>query len=288
MMTKNVLITGAGSGMGLATALHLAGSGYRVFAGVRGSEADLTAAADARGVELTTVRLDVQNAESVRAAVAEVMAAAGRIDVLVNNAGFGLLATVEDGTDEEMIRQFDVNVFGLLRVTREVLPHMRQAGSGVIINISSFLGRMGLPLLTHYNASKYAVEGITDSLRLEVAPFGIRVHSILAGLFGTNFVKKGLVANAQTTAEDSPYRELVSHFVPIVAAAINEGPAPQPIADAVKAIIENEDSDIAVMVGTEAETFVPLRRSMDDKEFEQHVITTFGLPHAKGQKAGGS
>lgn len=280
-MTKTVLITGAGSGMGTATALHLARSGHRVFAGLRGSEADLMERAEAQGVRLTPVRLDVQDTASIRAAVAQVMADAGRIDVLVNNAGFGLLATVEDGTDEEMIRQFDVNVFGLIRTTREVLPHMRGAGGGVVINISSFLGRMGLPLLAHYNASKYAVEGITDSLRLEVGPFGIRVHSILAGLFGTNFVKKGLVANAATTSDTSPYRELVSHFVPIVSQAINEGPSPEPIAKAVQAIIEDENSDIAVMVGAEAEQFVPLRRSLSDRDFEDRVIETFGLPPAR-------
>lgn len=283
---KTVLITGAGSGMGLATALLLAGNGYRVFAGVRGDDAELTAAARARDLRIDTVRLDVQDTASIRAAVAQVMADAGRIDVLVNNAGYGLLATVEDGTDEEILRQFDVNVLGLIRMTREVLPHMRAAGGGVIINISSFLGRMGLPLLAHYNASKYAVEGITDSLRLEVGPFGIRVHSILAGLFGTNFVKKGLAANASTTAETSAYRDLVAHFVPIVAKAINEGPSPEPIARAVQSIIENEDSDIAVMVGAEAEQFVPLRRSLSDKDFEAQVIQTFGLPPAKAPRAG--
>ncbi|MDQ1901608.1 SDR family oxidoreductase [Paracoccus sp. WLY502] len=284
-MAKTVLITGAGSGMGLATALLLAEGGYRVFAGIRGNDADLMAQARGRGVQITPVRLDVQDTASIRDAVAQVISDAGRIDVLVNNAGFGLLATVEDGTDEEMMWQFDVNVFGLLRTTREVLPHMRNAGGGVIINISSFLGRMGLPLLTHYNASKYAVEGITDSLRFEVGPFGIRVHSILAGLFGTNFVKKGLVANAATTSEASPYRDLVSHFVPIVAQAINEGPSPEPIARAVQAIIEDEGSDIAVMVGTEAEQFVPLRRSLPDKDFEAQVIGTFGLPPADRQSA---
>ena len=283
-MAKSVLITGARSGMGLATALLLAESGYRVFAGVRGDSAELDEA-KARGLDITPVMLDVQDTASIRAAVAEVVAQAGGIDVLVNNAGFGLLATVEDGTDEEIFRQFDVNVLGLIRMTRAVLPHMRQTGGGVIINISSFLGRMGLPLLAHYNASKYAVEGITDSLRFEVGPFGIRVHSILAGLFGTNFVKKGLVANAATTSEDSPYRDLVAHFVPIVAKAINEGPSPEPIARAVKDIIENEDSDIAVMVGAEAEQFVPLRRSLTDKAFETKVIETFGLPHAKMSSA---
>ncbi|WP_150304105.1 SDR family oxidoreductase [Pseudomonas saliphila] len=276
-MNKVVLITGATSGMGKVTALLLAENGYSVYAGVRSSSEELLEETQKRNLSIHTVKLDVQDSTSIRDAVKDVMAKEGRIDVLVNNAGYGLVATIEDGTDEEIFKQFDVNVFGLIKMTREVLPHMRQAGSGVIINISSFLGKMGLPLLAHYNASKYAVEGITDSLRFEVAPFGIRVHSVLAGLFGTNFVKKGLVANSNTTSEDSPYKTLVSHFVPIVAAAINDGPDPLPIAEAVKAIIEDENSDIAVKVGAESEQFVPLRKTLDDKAFEAKVKETFGL-----------
>ncbi|MGJ7458922.1 SDR family oxidoreductase [Halomonas sp. RA08-2] len=276
-MNKTVLITGATSGMGKATALLLAQHGYSVYAGVRNSSQELMEEAEKLGVQLNAVTLDVQDTTSIQAAVQHVMDKEGKIDALVNNAGFGLLATLEEGTDEEIFKQFDVNVFGLIKMTREVLPHMREARSGVIINISSFLGKMGLPLLSHYNASKYAVEGITDSLRFEVAPFGIRVHSILAGLFGTNFVKKGLVANSKTTADSSPYRGLVSHFVPIVAKAINEGPDPLPIAQAVKHVIEDGDSDIAIEVGKEAEQFVPMRKRMDDKTFEEKVKETFGL-----------
>ena len=270
-MSKVVLITGTGSGMGKLTAEFLAKSGYVVYAGSRG--ADVGQNSD----NLKHIYLDVRDTSSIKNAVDTVMENEGKIDILVNNAGYGLLATVEDGTDEEMFDQFNVNVFGLLKVTREVLPYMREAKSGVIINISSFLGKMGLPLLAHYNASKYAVEGIVDSLRFETMPFNVRVHSIQSGLFGTNFVKEGLVANAQTTSEDSPYKELVSHFVPIVAKAINEGPNPQPIADAVKYIIENEDADIFMPVGGEAETFVPLRKELNDKEFEQKVKETFGV-----------
>lgn len=276
-MNKTVLITGATSGMGKETALLLAEHGYSVYAGVRRSSQELMDEAEKRGVKLNTVALDVQDTASIQQAVQHVIEQEGKIDVLVNNAGFGLVATLEEGTDEEIFQQFDVNVFGLIKMTREVLPHMRHAQSGVVINISSFLGKMGLPLLSHYNASKYAVEGITDSLRFEVAPFGIRVHSVLAGLFGTNFVKKGLVANSKTTSADSPYKDLVSHFVPIVAKAINEGPDPLPIAQAVKSIIENDASDIAVKVGQESELFVPLRKSMDDKAFEEKVKETFGL-----------
>lgn len=276
-MSKVVLITGASSGMGKVTALFLAQNGYKVYAGIRSQADELLQEASEKGLDIKTVTLDVQDTDSIKNAVSQIAEKEGRIDVLVNNAGFGLLATVEDGTDEEMLKQFDVNVFGLLRVTREVLPLMREQKNGVIINISSFLGKMGLPLLAHYNASKYAVEGIVDSLRFETLPFNIRVHSIQSGLFGTNFVKKGLVANGQTTKEDSPYKELVSHFVPIVARAINEGPSPQPIAEAIKNIIENEDSEIFVPVGGEAETFVPMRKELSDKAFEEKVKETFGI-----------
>jgi len=270
-MSKVVLITGATSGMGKLTAEYLAENGYLVYAGTREQNSEASQG------NIRPIYLDVTKVETIQSAVRKIMEEEGKIDVLVNNAGYGLLATIEEGTDEEIFNQFDVNVFGLIKTIREVLPHMREARSGVILNISSFLGKMGLPLLAHYNASKYAVEGIVDSLRFEVAPFGIRVHSIQSGLFGTNFVKQGLVANTQTTSEDSPYKELVAHFVPIVAQAINDGPSPQPIADAVKMIIEDENAEIAVPVGAEAESFVPMRKAMGDREFEEKVKETFGI-----------
>ena len=270
-MSKVVLITGATSGMGALSAKFLADNGYTVYAGTRDENASLDEG------NLKNIYIDVTKTPSIKNAVSTIIKNEGKIDVLVNNAGYGLLSTLEDGTDEEIFNQFDVNVFGLIKTTREVLPYMREARSGVIINISSFLGKMGLPLLSHYNASKYAVEGIVDSLRFETLPFGVRVHSIESGLFGTNFVQKGLVANADTTSENSPYKELVAHFVPIVAKAINEGPNPQPIADAVKMIIENESAPIAVPVGVEATTFVPLRKELSDEAFEQKVKETFGI-----------
>ncbi len=272
-MAQVVLITGASSGIGKKTAKLLAGEGYRVYGGTR--ERSLTGEDCRDGVK--SLYLDVTDRCSVKEAVDTVIEREGKIDVLVNCAGYGLVATVEDATDKEMFDQFNVNVFGLLRTTREVLPHMRGAKRGVIINISSFLGKMGLPLLTHYNASKYAVEGIVDSMRFETLPFGIRVHSIQSGLFGTNFVKKGLAVNEDTLGEESPYRDLVSHFVPIVANAINEGPDPLPVAQAVKSIIEDEDAEIFVPVGAEAERFVPLRKELDDKSFEKMVKETFGI-----------
>jgi len=270
-MSKVVLITGATSGMGAITAKLLSENGYKVYAGSRDENINKVEG------NITYVYLDVTKTDSIKKAVKKVVEAEGKIDVLFNNAGYGLLSTLEDGTDEEIFKQFDVNVFGLIKTTREVLPYMREKKSGVIINVSSFLGKMGLPLLSHYNASKYAVEGITDSLRFETLPYNVRVHSIEAGLFGTNFVKKGLVINEATMKEDSPYKALTSHLVPIVAKAINEGPDPIAIANAVKAIIEDENSPIAVPVGSEATTFVPLRKELSNEDFEKKVKETFGL-----------
>lgn len=271
-MSKVVLITGASSGMGENTARFLHENGYTVYAGTRDKNLKTP---EISGVN--NVYLDVSDTKSMEAAVKSIIDKENKIDVLVNNAGFGLVSTAEEATDEEIFKQFDVNVFGLMKMTRTVLPCMRKAKAGVIINISSFLGKMGLPLLSHYNASKYAVEGFVDSIRFEMAPYNVRIHSIQSGLFGTNFVKKGLVANTKTTSEDSPYKDLVAHFIPIVAKAINEGPSPQPIADSVKAIIEDDNSPIAIPVGAEATTFVPLRKSLSDEDFEVKVKEAFGI-----------
>jgi NAD(P)-dependent dehydrogenase (short-subunit alcohol dehydrogenase family) len=278
-MGRVTLITGATSGMGKAMALLLAGKGYDVYAGARNT-ADgeaLVAEAKGLGIPIKTVRLDVTDDGSVRAAVSRVADESGRLDNLVNNAGYGFLGTVEEATDAEILRQFDVNVFGVGRMCRAALPLMRARRSGVIINISAWLGRMGFPLLTYYNASKYAVEAITDSLRYEVAPFGIRVHSVLPGLFGTRFVSKGLVANPATVSPASPYAALAAKLIPVVAKKINEGPDPVAVAEAVLRIIEDAGSPIRTPVGVEAETFVPMVKQLTDEAFEAKVTEIFGL-----------
>ena len=214
---------------------------------------------------------------SVRAAVSRVAKESGRLDNLVNNAGYGFLGTVEESTDAEILRQFDVNVFGVGRMCRAVLPPMRAQRSGVIVNISAWLGRMGFPLLTYYNASKYAVEAITDSLRYEAGPFGIRVHSVMPGLFGTRFVSKGLVANPATASPASPYVALAAKLIPVVAKKINEGPDPVAVAEAVFRVIANAGSPIRTPVGVEAETFVPMAKQLSDEAFEAKVKEIFGL-----------
>jgi len=278
-MSAVVLVSGATSGMGLETTLRLARQGYRVFAGYRSDAGRRTLEDHAHELadRIIPVPLDVQDSISVDRAVASALRTAGRLDVLVNNAGYGLVASVEDGTDEEFIRQFDVNVFGVLRLCRAAIPAMRRSGGGVIVNVGSFLGHMGLPLLTHYNASKYAVEGITDSLRIELRDFGIRVHTVAPGLFRTDFVRRGLAANSSTTAADSAYAPLADQLLPAVALRINEGPDPAGVAEAILQVIANPASPARVPVGEEAVLGETWKRSLDPAAFERQVQAFFGL-----------
>jgi NAD(P)-dependent dehydrogenase (short-subunit alcohol dehydrogenase family) len=278
-MSAVVLVSGATSGMGLETTLRLARQGYRVFAGYRSDAGRRTLEDHAHELadRIIPVPLDVQDSISVDRAVASALRTAGRLDVLVNNAGYGLVASVEDGTDEEFIRQFDVNVFGVLRLCRAAIPAMRRSGGGVIVNVGSFLGHMGLPLLTHYNASKYAVEGITDSLRIELRDFGIRVHTVAPGLFRTDFVRRGLAANSSTTAAGSAYAPLADQLLPAVALRINEGPDPAGVAEAILQVIANPASPARVPVGEEAVLGETWKRSLDPAAFERQVQAFFGL-----------
>src|SRR4051812_21547014 len=177
------LVTGASSGIGAATAHRLRELGYDVFATARRTDRLATLAAGGIG----TVAADLTDDDAVVALVDEVIGAAGRIDVLVNNAGYGSYGSVEDVPLAEARRQFEVNVFALARLTQLVLPHMRQRRSGRIVNISSMGGRFHEPLGGWYHATKFAVEALSDSLRVDVAPFGIRVVVVQPGAIRTEW-----------------------------------------------------------------------------------------------------
>ncbi len=259
---KTVLITGASSGMGRATARYLAGRGYLVYAASRTPDK-----LENLSPNIIPIALDITDIQSVSDAVEKI----AEVDILINNAGYGLVATVEEVTEAQMLAQFDVNLFGLLRVTQAVIPKMRRQGSGVIINISSFLGKIGLPLLTLYNASKYAVEGVTDSLRYELHPFGIRVHSVMPGFFDTNFARENLVTNAKTFSEDSPYREMVSGLAPVIVEQINSGNHASEVAEVIHRIIEDERAPARQTTGDKAKKFIPMRRELSDEDFERRV-----------------
>ena len=171
------LITGSSSGIGQLSALELARRGHRVFASMRNLESarHIRAKAEKENLAVETVRLDVTDADSVSAAIAHVTERAGRLDVLVNNAGFGSFGPIEDYSDEDLKQVFETNFFGALRVTRAALPAMRAQRSGTIIMVSSISGLRTFPFLSVYSASKFALEAASNGLRHELRPFGIRV-----------------------------------------------------------------------------------------------------------------
>lgn len=205
-----VLITGCSTGIGRATAQLLAEKGWRVFASARRLETVNGLASD----HITPLRLDVTDEASMAAAVQDVLAKAGHIDALVNNAGYAEIGPLEEATLEDIRRQFETNTFGALRMAQLVLPTMRAQGSGRIINVSTMGGRVVIPFVGLYNSSKFALEAMSDALRMETRPFGVRVILVEPGGTRTNF---NTVANqnAQRFATDtkSPYQRF---FAPLV------------------------------------------------------------------------
>lgn len=201
------LITGTSSGFGLATSVELARRRFRVFATMRDlarSERLDRAAADA-GADVEKLQLDVTSDDSVYEAVEEILSRAGRVDVLVNNAGFGMGGMLEDLTLEELREQFETNFFGVVRVTKAVLPGMRERRAGRIINMSSISGRVGVPGLSAYCSAKYALEGLSDSLRLELSGYGIRVVVIEPGSFRTDIFERNKRVARRALDPGSPH-----------------------------------------------------------------------------------
>ena len=187
---KTVLVTGASSGIGLATALYFHENGWQVIATMRHPEKRHTPLHD-RGLK-NLVHLDVMDRNSIQTAIQSSLDRYGGIDVLVNNAGYAVYGPFETTSRAQLARQFDTNVFGLMEVTREILPLFRKQGSGVLINVASMGGRIGFPLYSLYNSSKWAVEGFSESLQYELKPLNIRVRLIEPGVINTDFYDRSL------------------------------------------------------------------------------------------------
>jgi NAD(P)-dependent dehydrogenase (short-subunit alcohol dehydrogenase family) len=219
----SVLITGATDGLGKAAALLLAERGYRVFAAGRSPEkrAQLEAIAHEKKLPLEAIELDVCNDESVHAAVNQVLAKAGVIDVLINNAGIGYMGTIEDLQIEDWRRQFETNVFGVLRVTQAALPSMREHRRGRILMMSSVAGLVTVPAQGAYSSSKHALEGLTNALRLEMFPFGIEVILIEPGYIPTGMQQAAaeLTGAYKEKFLTSPYAKLYAQFMASVKGA---------------------------------------------------------------------
>lgn len=267
-MSKTALVTGASSGIGEETARTLHKLGYTVYAAAR--RTDRLEKLTPTGIHALT--MDVTDDESMTNGIEKIIAETGRIDVLVNNAGYGSFGAIEDVPIDEARRQFEVNVFGLARLTQLVLPHMRAQRSGTIINISSIGGRFTTLLGGWYHASKHAVEALSDALRMETAPFGIDVVVIEPGLIRTEW--SGIAANhLEETAEGSAYAsqiKAVANSMRSESTNKRQSP-PSVIADTVKKIVTAHKPRTRYVVGFAAKPLVTLRRILPDRAFDRLI-----------------
>ena len=265
MTSKRALITGCSTGIGRATAVELTARGYDVVATARRPETikDLDVA--------QTLALDVDSDASVAAAVAE----AGSIDVLVNNAGFGVEGSIETVPLDEVRRMFETNVFGSARMIQAVLPSMRERGSGTIVNVTSTAAIAAPPLGGYYAATKFAMTAISEALKIEVGHFGIRVFAIEPGVIETSFPSNAL----DHRAEPGPYEELGTLWTK--AAEILGGgqasPGPELVAAAIATALESDGSQLRWPVGQDAELIASARNGTDYDEFVAGMRTVLNL-----------
>ncbi len=260
-MKPTALVTGCSSGIGLHTALTLARNGYRVFAGVRAPERADELRDAAAGLELSVLRLDVTDPESVAVAVAT----AEPVDVVVNNAGIGMFGAVETISDAELRLVFDTNFFGALAVVRAALPGMRERRRrGVVITIGSVDACLpGRPMTWAYAASKHAVGVASEALALEVEPFGIRVRQLDPGFFATSI--RDNRRQRESGNLDGPYARLREAMESVVASSVAEAGDPQVVADAVLgAIADDRVFPVRRLVGDDAEAAVAAERDRDE------------------------
>ncbi len=266
------VVTGSSSGIGLEISLDLARNGFTTYATMRsltkGSE--LRNVADKERLPLKFVQLDVTNDSSVSGAIQTIFDESNRIDVLVNNAGYGLTGALEDLNIDEIKSQYETNVFGLIRTTQAVLPIMRKQNSGTIVNISSGLGRFGIAASSAYVSSKFAVEGLSESMSYELEPFGIRTIIIEPGVIKTNFFNSAVLAKKSEDPK-SPYTQLIKGMEGGMAKLIENAADPEHVAKVVIGAITDENPKIRYLAGRDVEEIMGIKNKMSDEDFHNFL-----------------
>lgn len=266
------VVTGSSSGIGLEISLELARNGFTTYATMRsltkGSE--LRNVADKERLPLKIVQLDVTDDSSVRDAIKTIFDESNRIDVLVNNAGYGLTGALEDLNIDEIKSQYETNVFGLIRTTQAVLPIMRKQNSGTIVNISSGLGRFGIAASSAYVSSKFAVEGLSESMSYELEPFGIRTIIIEPGVIKTNFFNSAVLAKKSEDPK-SPYTQLMKGMEGGMAKLIENAADPEHVAKVVIGAITDENPKIRYLAGKDVEEIMGIKNKMSDEDFHNFL-----------------
>lgn len=271
-MNKTILITGASSGIGKATAQLFQSKGWNVIATMRKPETE-TELGTLPNVLVTA--LDVLDLNSIRNAVAEGIRKFGKIDALLNNAGYGAFGTIESFSREKITRQFDTNVIGLLDVTKEVLPHFRQNKSGVIINISSIGGKMTFPLGALYHGTKFAVEGISEALSYEVEEFGGKVKIIEPGAIATDFAGRSL--DFSHDEAQTEYQRIVGNVLTGMPAFFANASPASVVAEVIYEAATDGTRQLRYAAGEDAKAILASRQQTDDESFIKGIKTQFGL-----------
>lgn len=271
-MNKTILITGASSGIGKATAALFQAKGWNVVATMRAPEKE-TELSSLDNVLVS--RLDVLDLDSIQQAIEGGIEKFGKIDVLLNNAGYGAYGPLEAFPRENMIRQFNTNVIGLLDVTRGILPHFRKHKSGIIINVSSIGGKITFPLGSLYHGTKFAVEGISEALSFEMAQIGVKVKIVEPGLIATDF--GGRSFDFSNNEEMAEYQPIVGAlFKSFQAMGSNASPATL-VADVIYKAATDETNTLRYRAGLDAERLLDNRKKLDEEEFVGMVKQQFGL-----------
>lgn len=268
-MEKVALVTGSSSGIGYETSLALAREGYFTYATMRDlkKEAVIKKIAEEENLPLKVIELDVDNDDSVQNAVKTIIEEKQRIDVLVNNAGWGIWGTAEDVSIEEFRAQFETNFFSVVRMIQKVAPIMRKQGTGDIVNISSIAGRIGFPVSTAYISSKFAIEGLSESLRYELGPFGIDVIIIEPGVIKTNFFDSMKTAKKA----DDTYKEITEKVISGVKMMAEMGTPPKEVANVIIKSLKEEKPLPRYVVGNDAAMFLEAKKMKTDIEFENYL-----------------
>jgi NAD(P)-dependent dehydrogenase (short-subunit alcohol dehydrogenase family) len=267
---KVALVTGSSSGIGLETALALARDGYHTFASMRdvGKAGELEHAAKKENLSINVIELDVNKEESIVATIKKIISEDKRLDVLVNNAGYGQFGCTEDVSVDEFRKQFETNFFSIVRIIQEVAPIMRNQKSGIIVNISSVAGRIGLPGSSAYISTKFALEGLSECLRYELGQFGIKTTLIEPGVIKTNFFNSMKIPESKI---DPKYKELTEHILAGLKMMSELGTAPSQVADAVIKAINADEVLPRYVVGTDAAMFLEAKKAKTDLEFEKYM-----------------
>jgi len=276
-MTKKVaVVTGSSSGIGFETSLMLAENGFNVYATMRdlSKSEKIRKIADDKKLSIEVGQLDVTSENSVDAAISAIVEQEGQIDVLVNNAGYGLMGPAEELTIDELREQFETNLFGVLRTTKKILPIMRKNQQGTIINLSSIVGKVGIPTMSGYVSSKFALEGLMESMRYELEPYGIRVVLVEPGVIKTNFLTSSVFAK-KALEETSPYRTLIQKMGEDVGSMFENGASPTEVANVILQAAIATNPDIRYSVGSDAASLLDARRKMSDTDFETFFKLNF-------------